>query len=153
MNLYFRLLQTIINALFAKRIRSVRSETCKVFRVLPNDLDLGFHMNNGRFVTVLDLCRVDLFVRTGLARLMLKNGWVPLVAEIKMEYLRPLKLFQKYEVKFRVTGWDDKFIYSEHSFISGGKTVAEGKSKGCVRASTGVIHPDRLISLLDLNIA
>ncbi|MDC0434241.1 thioesterase family protein [bacterium] len=34
--------------------------------VLPNDLDLTMHMNNGRYLTICDFNRVDLFVRSGL---------------------------------------------------------------------------------------
>ena len=40
-------------------------------RVWFNDLDINFHMNNGRYMTICDLTRVDLFVRSGLGKLML----------------------------------------------------------------------------------
>jgi len=52
---------------------------------LPNDLDINLHVNNGRYLTLCDLNRVDFFIRTGLARVMLARGWVPIVAEHTMQ--------------------------------------------------------------------
>jgi acyl-CoA thioesterase FadM len=37
------------------------------FRVLPNDIDINGHMNNGRYLTMLDLRIVEYFIRVGLA--------------------------------------------------------------------------------------
>ena len=37
-------------------------------RVLPNDLDLLWHMNNGRYLSLMDQGRVDLMVRRACGR-------------------------------------------------------------------------------------
>ncbi len=35
-------------------------------RVLPNDLDPSLHMNNGRYLAIMDLGRIDLLIRSGI---------------------------------------------------------------------------------------
>lgn len=67
MNLALRLLIVIIGTAFRPRLAPdsiSRIRGC----VLPNDLDLNFHMNNGRYLTVLDLGRIDFLLRIGLAK-------------------------------------------------------------------------------------
>ncbi|GAC28971.1 acyl-CoA thioesterase [Brumicola pallidula] len=51
---------------------------------MPNDLDVNMHVNNGRYLTLCDLTRVDFFVRSGIAGLMLKHKWSPIIAEHTM---------------------------------------------------------------------
>ena len=43
-------------------------------RVLPNDLDINGHMNNGRYLTIVDLMLVEYFGRSGFAKAMLQAG-------------------------------------------------------------------------------
>jgi hypothetical protein len=47
-------------------------------RVLPTDLDLNGLMNNGRYLTLIDLALVTLFIRSGFARVCLSQGWRPM---------------------------------------------------------------------------
>src|SRR5438552_18715762 len=66
MNLYFRLLITILKALRAPRVTP--GDTVELaLRVLPTDLDLNGHMNNGRYLTLVDLGLVTVFIRSGFA--------------------------------------------------------------------------------------
>ena len=74
MSLYFRLFWTWLRARFKSPIQM--GETIElVMRVWPNDLDINGHMNNGRYLTIIDLMPVEYFVRTGFARVMLRQGW------------------------------------------------------------------------------
>lgn len=115
---------------------------------LPNDLDLNLHMNNGRYLTIADLSRVDLFLRTGLVSVMRKEKWVPLIAEHTMSYKRSLKLFQKFEAVMQLTHWDERCFYMSHQFLVGEKVVAEGRSSGVIRGQDGVIPPERVLERL-----
>lgn len=115
---------------------------------LPNDLDLNLHMNNGRYLTIADLSRVDLFLRAGLVSVMRKEKWVPLIAEHTMSYKRSLKLFQKFEAVMQLTHWDERCFYMSHQFLVGEKVVAEGRSSGVIRGQDGVIPPERVLERL-----
>lgn len=115
---------------------------------LPNDLDINLHVNNGRYLTLCDLNRVDLFIRTGLARVMLKRGWIPIIAEHTMNYRKPLGVFRKFTATMHLTHWDEKHFFMTHCFTINGKIIAEGTSKGVVRGKAGVITPDEVLAAI-----
>ena len=82
---------------------------------------------------------------------MIKKGWIPIVAEHTMTYRKPLKVFQRFELKLSLTHWDEKFFYMTHTFTRDGFTVAEGTSKGTVRARSGVVPPAEVIDAVKLS--
>ena len=142
MNLIFRMFYVSMISIFRERL-SVDSSVRKLsLRGLPNDLDINFHMNNGRYLTICDLDRVDLFIRTGLMKAMFKRKWIPVIAEHTMSYKKPLGLFDNFDVELAVTHWNENYFYMTHTFIKDGRAVAEGTSKGCVYArGAGVVSP------------
>lgn len=150
MNLIFRLLFTSIRSLFRQRLDSTQLQNTISLRVLPNDLDINFHMNNGRYLTLCDLSRVDIFIRTGLARAMLRNKWIPLIAHHTMTYKKPLGPFERFELLLEITHWDEKYFHMKHTFMAGETLAAEGTSKGCIYARRqGVIKPADVIAALE----
>lgn len=131
MNLYLRLLMVLIAAFFKPRIHDILHPARLRFRVLPNDLDINGHMNNGRYPSVMDLGRLDLVMRTGLLRLMLREKSVPVLAAFQMRFRIPLHAFQLYELETRVVCWDKKWVYMEQRFImNDGDVAAIGIVKG-----------------------
>lgn len=146
MNLIFRLLKVLISSFFKPKLTVDELTSTLTMRVLPNDLDLNMHMNNGRYLTICDLSRVDIFIRSGLAKTMLKQKWQPVIAEHTMTYKKPLNLFQTYQVSAQVTHWDEKYFYLTHTFEREGRVIATGTSKGCVISKKGVISPALAVS-------
>ncbi|HBR96469.1 MAG TPA: hypothetical protein DD979_03705 [Gammaproteobacteria bacterium] len=141
MNLIFRMLSLLVASFFKQRLPVESPKNTLVLRVLPNDIDINMHMNNGRYLTICDLSRVDMFLRTGLARTMVKEKWMPVIAEHTMKYKRGLKLFEKYEVHMEIVQWDEKYFHMAHVFLIGDRVVAEGTSKGAVVSKAGVVEP------------
>jgi acyl-CoA thioesterase FadM len=148
MNLLIRLLYVLILAMFRPRLPAGKARSVLRLVTLPNDLDLNFHMNNGRYLTLCDLSRVDMFLRTGLVRLMWQRHWAPLIAEHTMVYKSGLRLFDKFELTADITHWDEKYFYMAHRFERRGKLVAEGTSKGVIRGREGVIAPEQVLAAL-----
>lgn len=141
MNLIFRLMALFMSSFIKLRLPIEKPKNSLCLRVLPNDIDINLHMNNGRYLTICDLTRVDMFIRTGLAKTMLKEKWIPVISEHTMKYKKALKIFQKYTINMEVTGWDDKSFKMLHTFIVNGRVVAEGTSHGVIVSKTGVISP------------
>jgi acyl-CoA thioesterase FadM len=140
----------LITACFKPRLPHIKPANQLTLRVLPNDLDINMHMNNGRYLTICDLTRVDMFIRTGLARIMLKQKWMPIITEHTMQYKKALKPFQRYVVKMDVTGWDDRSFDMIHTFIVDDRVVAEGTSKGVIYSKReGVIPPERVLETVE----
>lgn len=146
MNLFFRLFYVIFLSMFRPRLSVGKATSELTLLTFPNDLDINFHVNNGRYLTLCDLNRVDLFMRTGLAQVMLRRGWIPIIAEHTMNYRRPLGVFKRFKATMHLTHWDEKYFFMTHCFSMNGKTIAEGTSKGVVRGKLGVITPADVIA-------
>jgi acyl-CoA thioesterase FadM len=148
MNLVFRILWVWYQSLRRERLPVGRSESRLLLRTLPNDLDFNFHMNNGRYLTICDLSRVDLFIRSGLFTAMRKHKWAPIITAHTMRYKRSLKLFQKFEVVMWLDRWDDRAFYMTHQFLVGGRPVAEGTSEGVILGRDGIVPPGTVLAAL-----
>lgn len=108
------------------------------FRVWPNDLDVNVHMNNGRFLSVMDLGRFDLSFRTGLGQLMWRRRWQALVGGVTIRYRRSLDPFERYDLSTRLLGWDTKWFFLEQRFLKGdGSLAAEAVVKALFRGKAG----------------
>ena len=151
MNLIFRLLYVYVYSLFRERLSIADSKSRLPMMVLPNDLDIIMHMNNGRYLTICDLNRVDLFIRSGLLKTMRKRKWFPVIAEHTMSYKKSLHLFERYTAELELTHWDDKFFYMTHTFSNAERVVATGTSKGAIRSHSEVIKPEDVLAALAMD--
>ncbi|MEW6684555.1 MAG: thioesterase family protein [Nitrospirota bacterium] len=147
MNLILRMLRILIAALVGRRIDPL-GESFVPFRVWVNDLDTNLHMNNGRYLTIMDLGRLDFIVRTGLGGIMLKRRWRPMVGSAVIRFRRGLAPFERYELKTRVVWWDDKWFWIEQRFERAGALVAIGAVKGLFRQATGNVPTPEVLALL-----
>jgi len=141
MNLILRMIIILAGSFFKPDLPVERPKNTLSLRVLPNDIDINLHMNNGRYLTICDLTRVDMFIRTGLAKTMIVEKWMPVISEHTMKYKKALTLFQKYEIKMEITGWDERSFQMVHTFIVGDRVVAEGTSLGVIVSKSGVVPP------------
>ena len=123
MNLWFRLLWLLVSSRRQTTLSAL--DTCRTpFGVLPSDLDVLRHMNNGRYLSIMDLARVDLMTRSGLAGRLRQRQWYPVVAAQTIRFRRSLTLFQRFAVESRVLGWDDKAFLVEQLFVRNAEVVA-----------------------------
>ena len=136
MNLYLRLLLTVIKALGAPRVRPGEAVELRLC-VLPNDLDLNGHMNNGRYLTVVDLALATVFIRSGFARLCFARGWRPMGGGSIVYFRRALTVFQRYTLRFTLAGWDEFWNYCRFEFIRDGQLCATGFVKGAAASRGG----------------
>ena len=119
------------------------------FRVTLGDLDTVGHMNNGRYLTLLDLGRTDLMLRSGFWQRVKKRGWFPVVAGLSITYWKDLKLGQQFDIHSRVFGIDDRWFYLEQSFMRGETVHARAVIRGCfVEPGTGRVPADELTALI-----
>jgi acyl-CoA thioesterase FadM len=150
-NLIFRLILIFIESFFRKRLHPL-SESVLHLRVLPNDLDLNLHMNNGRYLSIMDLGRLDLLIRTDLFKALVDHRWQPLVGTANIRYKQSLMPFQKYRLRTKVIGWDEKWFYIEQRFDRGNRTIAVALVKAVFRGPRKNISPDDTLKLIHVNI-
>lgn len=143
MSFFLRLIKIAIIALFTQRRRLLDTSVIHL-RVWPNDLDLNVHMNNGRYLSLMDLGRVDVMFHSGAFRLWFKQGWQPLVAWSCCRHFKPLNLFQGFEIRTRILGWDEKWIYFEQRFTRGGQLHALAAVKALMAGNRRLISTEEL---------
>lgn len=90
------------------------------FRVWPHDLDVSLHMNNGRYLGIMDLGRIDLIIRSGLWRAVLKHRWTPVLDAAIVRYRRELRLFRSFRLETRILAWTGATLLIEQRMISQG---------------------------------
>lgn len=117
MNLWFRLLKVLILTFFRPRL-TLTDVSMLRFRVWPNDLDINVHMNNARYLALMDLGRLDLIARGGMWRAVLQQRWQAVIGGALVRYRRPLKPFQRFTLMSRLLCWDDRWLYIEHRIES-----------------------------------
>jgi acyl-CoA thioesterase FadM len=139
MNLYLRLLWALLRSM---RLPSIQPGDWieRSFRVWPNDLDINAHMNNGRYLTIVDLMLVEYFVRTGFARTMFSAGWRPMSGGAFIVYRKGLKPWQRYRMRFTLAGADAAWNYMRFQFLrEDGTLCAAGYMKGAAVGPKGLV--------------
>ena len=120
---YFRLLWLLLT--HRRRAPCALTEVCTTpLRVWPNDLDVFGHMNNGVYLSMADLGRTDLMLRSGAFGPIRSRGWYPVVAAETIRFRRSLRPFQRYTIATRLLGWGERSVYLEQRFESDGALVA-----------------------------
>lgn len=122
-NLIFRILRVLIAARFRPRVHMLEETTVR-FRVWPSDLDPLMHMNNGRYLTIMDLGRADAILRSGLRRRLASHHVYPVVASEMIRFRESLPLLARFELRTRLLGWDDRSFYIHQRFTRRGRDVA-----------------------------
>jgi len=103
---------------------SVWDSSSVTLRVLPTDIDIAMHVNNGMYFSLMDLGRFDLMVRSGTWQKMRRRGWTPVAAGETIAFRRSLQLWQRYTIETRIIGLDAKAIYFEQRMVVEGEIYA-----------------------------
>jgi len=141
MNLYLRLLLAWLRS---KRLGTLSPVVplSTAFRVWPTDLDAFGHMNNGRYLQIMDVARFEWMVRCGMTSAMVKGKWSALLGGTLMRYRYALKPFQPYRVTTQLIFWDELWVYIEHRFINQkGRQVAAGIARAGMRKDGAWVSP------------
>jgi len=123
MNLYLRMLLVTLFVRFRPKV-DLWAGSHTSFRVWPNDLDIYRHVTNSRYLGLCDLSRLDLMSRSGYWGELNRRGWYPVVTAQTISYRRSLKLWQRFAVRSKLLGFDDKHSYIEQTFLVRGEAVA-----------------------------
>lgn len=105
-----RLITTTLRSMRADKIPVTDSSETR-FMCRPWDLDIFMEMNNGRVLTLYDLGRFDLAIRTGLSKSLHKNKWGLVVAGSSIRYRRRIRAFDKVTINTRVASIDERWVY------------------------------------------
>jgi acyl transferase domain-containing protein/acyl-CoA thioesterase FadM/acyl carrier protein len=124
------------------------SEAVTQWRVMPSDLDLFGHMNNSRYLAMMDLARIDFLVRVGLLPDVVRNRWIVPLGGASFDFKGGLQLLEAYEIGTRLVGWDERWFYFRQEFRrvkQPTRPVGTGYVKTLFRGPGGIVSPERIL--------
>lgn len=145
MKLWFRLIYQHLS--WRRRSKLKINEVAKRrFRVWPSDIDIFLHMNNGVFLTLLDIARYDHGKRTGIWDKWKKLGWFPIVVAETITFRKTLLPWQTFDIESKVIGWSDEAFYFEQRFVVGEEIYARAVVRlRFLKRSRGIVTPKELL--------
>ena len=148
MNLFFRLFWTVLHAKIRSK-QKVSDEGMTSFVVLPTDLDVLLHMNNGVYCSLMDLGRIDLLIRYGLAAKLSEKNWYPVIVSETIRFKRSLKLLDRFQIVTKTLGWDERYIYLEQKFLRKGQLYSMAIIKvQFLKKNGGTATPAEVVELI-----
>lgn len=137
MNLWLRLVGYLLTFWTRPSLKPPGDASIMRFRAWPHDLDTSLHMNNGRYLTIMDLGRLDLMARSGLLKAVVKHRWTPVANTVAVRFRREVHLFNRFRLETRILGWDETHVIIEHQVVleSGlyaGQVAAHALFKGAL---------------------
>lgn len=114
----------------------------------PQDIDFWMELNNGRTLTLYDLGRIPLARRTGLLKVLRKNGWGLTVAGSSVRYRRRVRPFQRVEMRSRLAGVDGRFCYVEQSMWRAGECTSHALYRMAVTDAKGIVAAPKVLAAM-----
>jgi acyl-CoA thioesterase FadM len=115
----------------------------------PWDVDLWRELNNGRVLTLYDLGRVVLFVRLGIVPVLRRRRWAGVIAGASIRYRRRVRAFDRYELRSRMIGWDERFFYAEQSMWRNGECTSHALLRMAITSADGLVPAPEAAAALD----
>jgi acyl-CoA thioesterase FadM len=121
-------------------------------RVTPTDLDTLGHVNNGIYLSLMDLGRMDLLIRAGAWKRLSALGYYPVVASETISFRKSLQPRQRFTLQTRVIGYDEKSVYVEQRFVAHEEIYAVGFIRGrFLKKTGGTVSIAELATALDVD--
>lgn len=135
-----RLVSTLLRA--KQRSAITFNDTSEItFICRPWDIDMFLEMNNGRVLTLYDLGRFDLAVRSGLTQTLKANHWGLVVAGSTVRYRKRIRAFDKVTMKTQIIGLDDRWVYITQSMWVQGEPCSSVLLRTGITSKGKVINP------------
>ena len=137
MNLWLRLIWLALTQWRRPALKTADDLSVLHFRVMPSDLDVSLHMNNSRYLALMDLGRLDFLARVGLWPVVRRHRWTPIVSAIIIRYRRELRPFARFRLETRLVAWAEASVIMEQTFVHvggrhAGQVAARALFKGGV---------------------
>ena len=146
-----RLIRVIIKSKLQEKVDFNRNHNeCIKLMVLPQDIDLFMELNNGRYVTLLDLGRFSYGAKVNMGSFLKKNNWSLTIVGTYNEYRYRLRLFQRFELQTRILGYDEKWFYFFQKIVKDGKTHMASVVKFSYTSKKGLVSPKEVTKVMGI---
>jgi len=115
----------------------------------PWDLDGFLELNNGRSLTLYDLGRFPLAKRVGLLKALRENHWGLTMAGVSVRWRARIRMFERFEMRSKAVGWDDKFVYLDQSMWKrNGTCASQALYRSAVTDKNGIVPPEKVMKAM-----
>ena len=146
-----RLIRVVVKSQFQEKLSFDNDDTDKInLIVLPQDIDPFMELNNGRYVTLLDLGRYSLGARVNMGSFLKRNKWSLTIVGTYNEYRHRLRLFQRFILQTKILGYDEKWFYFFQKVERNGKTHMASVVKFAYTSKKGLVLPKEVVSAMGI---
>jgi len=135
---YIKTLHTVLSARFRPAL-NLDGTSILNLRAGLTDIDHYGEINNGRHLTLMDLGRYDLGVRTGLMKLIAEKKWGLAVGGSSVRYRRRITLWRKFQLHSEVIGHDGRWFYFLQRMCTGDTICSSALIKAGVISKNGLV--------------
>jgi YbgC/YbaW family acyl-CoA thioester hydrolase len=129
MSVRIRLALTLARWALIERRQAPQAVSRLPMRCWLSDLDINCHMNNSRFLALMDVGRYHLMLVSGLGReLMVRRGWRPVLVRAEVDFKSSLKPGDRFVLETQMERVGTKSSVLVQRFWKGDKLVAEGRA-------------------------
>lgn len=140
----FRFVTTVGSALRAEKVDILDTVTIKL-PVNRGDVE-ATRMNNGRYLTLMDLGRFALTLRCGYLPVLAKRRWYPLVTGVMIQFRRSLRVGTTFDLSTRITCYDESHFFLEQWFEQRGELRARALVKALFMGKDGRLKSNEVVS-------
>ena len=146
-----RLIRVVVKSQFKEKLSFDNDYTDSInLIVLPQDIDPFMELNNGRYVTLLDLGRFSLGAKVNMVSFLKRNNWSLTIIGTYNEYRYRLRLFQRFILKTKIIGYDEKWFYFFQKVERNGKTHMASIVKFAYTSKKGLVSTKEVITAMDI---
>lgn len=117
-------------------------------RCWPWDIDPFMELNNGRTMTLMDIGRLPLAIRSGLIGALRRKGWRLTMAGAVVQYRARVLPFARIEIRSRLAGRDARFVYIEQLVMTEGRPAHHAMYRGAIVGPDGIVPTDEVVAAL-----
>lgn len=108
-------------------------------------------MNNGKYLSLMDLGRMDLMLRSGFWSQVRERGWYPVAAGVSITYRKPLTLGQRFDIETKLLGNSGQWAYVQQTFRAGDVVHAHAVVRArFLKQGGGAVQAEELVELSGL---
>jgi len=139
----FRLAKSLVGAYRAGSVHPLDTVTVTL-PVKRIDVE-ATRLNNGRYLTLMDIGRYALIVRCGYVPAFARNRWYPLVLGVMITYRKSLRVGSRFDLSTRLLCWDERHFYLEQTFWQKGELRARALVKAIFMGNGKVVPTQQIV--------
>jgi len=105
----------------------------------PTDMDVFMEVNNGRYLSLMDIGRFELSIKIGLLEAVKRRKWGLAVAGASIRYRRRTHMFQKFVIHTKIVGIDERWTYFQQVLERNGQWHVAGLFRVAVTDRNGAV--------------